>query len=89
LIKGVAFPITLPKQLNSPLSKRSEKDRLPKNTRELVIALDHDIGLSNDCISAYVEFKRQTLSLIFQRYGNQDNDLIGEIGGDQDGDLET
>ena len=55
-----------------------------------MLALDHDLKLTNECLSSYVEFKRQSVQLIFDQFaGDMDNDLIGGIGGDHDENLET
>jgi len=49
------------------------------------MALDHDLNITNECLNSYVEFKRNSVQLIFDQFGNMENDGMG----DQDGDLET
>jgi hypothetical protein len=66
------------------------KVRLPTNQTELILALDTDLKITSECLNSYVEFKRQSVQLIFDRFAaNMDNDVIGGIGGDQDENLET
>jgi hypothetical protein len=66
-----------------------ETERLPKNMCELIEALDKDLKITNECLASYVEFKRASVQQIFDQFGNMENDLLGPIGADQDGDLET
>ena len=53
-------------------------------------ALDSDISLANECLAAYLEFKRQSVQLIFDRFADDmDNEIIGGNGFDHDENLET
>ena len=62
---------------------------LPKNHAELILALDQDLQITNECLSSYVEFKRSSVQLIFDQFGDMDNDVLGAMGGDHDENLET
>ena len=53
------------------------------------MALDNDLSVVDECLTCYVEFKRVSVQMIFEQFGNMENDAIGGLGGDQDGDLET
>jgi hypothetical protein len=46
------------------------------------------LKLTNECLSSYVEFKRNSVQLIFEQFGDLDNELIGVIG-EQVENLET
>ena len=94
LVEGTAFPILMVKEgkevcaLQQALSLA--KVRLPKNQTELILALDSDLKLTTECLYAYVEFKRQSVQLIFDRFAaNMENEMIGGLGGDHDENLET
>jgi hypothetical protein len=64
--------------------------RMPINKSELIIALEDDIKLVNECLTAYVEFKRISVQFIFDRFAADiGNDAIGGLAGDQDANLET
>lgn len=65
-----------------------DKCNLPKNQEELISALDNDLKITNECLSSYVEFKRNAVQLIFEQFGDLDNELIGVIG-EQVENLET
>jgi hypothetical protein len=65
------------------------KNRLPRNRAELILALDHDLGITDECLTSYLEFKRIAVQIIFDQFGSTENDAIGGLGGDHDGDLET
>ena len=95
LIKGIAFPIAEPEK-PGPLNQQNQinsfshlKNRLPKSIAELIVALDNDLSVVDECLTCYVEFKRVSVQMIFDQFGNMENDAIGGLGGDQDGDLET
>ena len=70
LIDRTAFPI-----------QETEED-LPTNKSELILALDLDLGITNECLSSYVEFKRNSVQLIFEQFGNMENDGMGGLNGD-------
>lgn len=53
------------------------------------MALDNDLSIVDECLTCYVEFKRVSVQMIFEQFGSMENDAIGGLGGDQDGDLET
>ena len=62
---------------------------MPRNHAELILALDQDLQITNECLSSYVEFKRSAVQLIFDQFGDMDNDVLGAMGGDHDENLET
>jgi hypothetical protein len=101
LIRGTAFPISVPEKggpwnQSNQINSRADNDmacpsknRLPRNQAELILALDHDLGITDECLTSYVEFKRHSVQRIFEQFGNMENDAIGGLGADHDGDLET
>lgn len=63
LIEGTAFPIlskTEAGKNQSPLIQAMNfaKVRLPKNQKELILALDSDLKITSECLNSYVEYKR-------------------------------
>lgn len=54
-----------------PLAKNKN---LPKNRQELIQVLDEELNLTNECLSSYIEFKRGSLTLIFDQIGSQEQE---------------
>jgi len=50
---------------------------LPKNQAELILALDNDLSITNECLTSYVEFKRRSVQMIFDHFGNLDSSILG------------
>mmetsp|Transcript_14932 Transcript_14932/g.23125 ORF Transcript_14932/g.23125 Transcript_14932/m.23125 type:complete len:143 (+) Transcript_14932:645-1073(+) len=84
LLKGASFPIH-PSKAPAP----DVSACLPKSQAELILALDNDLSVTNECLASYVEFKRKSVQTIYDQFGNLDNSVLGGNIGDQDGDLET
>jgi len=58
LLTKVSFPM-------DPLGKN-----LPQTRQELIQCLDEELGIANQCLSSYIEFKRVSLTLIFDQFGS-------------------
>lgn len=86
LIERVSFPIDQPKV---PAAGQIEtaRVRLPKNKSEVLLALDSDLELFDQCLANFVEFKRGAVQLIFDQFRDQPG--INGVLGDQDENLET
>ncbi|CDW85633.1 ubiquitin carboxyl-terminal hydrolase family protein [Stylonychia lemnae] len=61
LIQKISFPL-------------DGKKLVPKNRQELLLHLDEELNIANVCLSSYIEFKRVSLSLIFDQLGSQEQE---------------
>ena len=69
---GVINSITILKRLiqatSYPINYSDEALRLPKSEAELIEALDSDLSLTDECLNGYLEFKRTSVQMIFDRF---------------------
>lgn len=63
---GAQFPmVDLPKNENDFPNLKQSVQHLPKDKNQLVQALEEELSMTSECLSAYIDFKRTSLSLIF------------------------